>query len=246
MEDTEYWHPLNPLIKLEHGTRPLSIPAGQGREGQLERLNTFPRNAPRKGFCCWRRGGRKEQLKNPLRAHSQPLASCHSGLASRNALFVTGSFLQTQHPDLKAAFSLPPAHPRSIQPPPMGQAGPGTMENGHLWAGVLLCSPTPQHWAERAGSSNSCTALSSIDSFSLAPGSLSCHCGAPGPAQPTHGPAGRAARDRECSSVPFPVPPELAQLLLWHRRSWAADVTQRQWLQLMSPKGHDPRLAPRW
>lgn len=170
-------------------------------------------------------------MKKPLRAHSQPLASCHGGLASPNALFVTGSFLQTQCPYLKAALSLPPAHPGSIQPPPMGQAGLGLMENQHLWAGVLLCFPTPQHRGERAGSNDLCIALSSIDSFtfapehSAAPWSLSCHCGAPA------GPAPLMAQQRELpgtGNVPFPVPPELCS---HHRRFGAADATQTQWLQ---------------
>lgn len=123
---------------------PLSIPAGQGPKGQLERLNTFPRNAPRRGGFCWREGGRKQQLKKPLRAHSQPLASCHSRLASPNVLFAMGSFLQTQHPYLKSAFSLPPAHPGSIQPHPMGQAELAMMEIGPLCCSVS----SPSAWGE--------------------------------------------------------------------------------------------------
>lgn len=50
-----------------------------------------------------------------------------------------GSFLQTQHSYLKAAFSLPPAHPGSIQPHPVGQVELAMMEIGPLCAGVLLC-----------------------------------------------------------------------------------------------------------
>lgn len=49
-----------------------------------------------------------------------------------------------------------------------------------------------------------------------APWSLSCHCAAPA-AQGQHSSAGRAARLRECSSAPFPVPLELPLL---HQHSW--------------------------